>query len=100
MPMAATPSSIDPTEAQVRSTSQRAGRVPGDRQGKQVSVVSPIAIEIEIEIEQQINGQSLTSARDASPSQHAADRRYGSVEWMRGERAKLSRDNDQAKAFD
>lgn len=73
--------------------------------GKPAAVISPIAIEMVrridalFEIERQINGQTADE-RKATRQQHSKPLISDMEVWMREKRAKLSRDNDLAKAFD
>ncbi|AGB73669.1 MULTISPECIES: IS66 family transposase [Rhizobium] len=74
-------------------------------QGKPAAVISPIAIEMVrridalFEIERQINGQTADE-RKATRQQHSKPLIANMERWVREQRAKLSRDNDLAKAFD
>ena len=74
-------------------------------QGKSMSAVSPLAIEMVrridalFDIERQIIGQAAEE-RKAVRQQHSKPLIVDMEEWMRSERARLSRGNDQAKALD
>jgi hypothetical protein len=73
--------------------------------GKSVAVISPVAIEMVrridalFEIERQINGQTADE-REAARQQLSKPLVAHMEVWIREQRAKLSRDNDLAKAFD
>ncbi|MBB6305587.1 hypothetical protein GGE67_006257 [Rhizobium leucaenae] len=81
--------------------------IPLNRQVERfaLAVISPIAIEMVrridalFEIERQINGQTADE-RKATRQQHSKPLISDMDVWMREQRAKLSRDNDLAKAFD
>ncbi|MHC2419911.1 transposase [Sinorhizobium meliloti] len=74
-------------------------------QGKRAAVISPVALKMVqridalFEIERQINGQTADERR-ASRQQLSKPLIDDMEIWMREQRAKLSRDNDLAKAFD
>ena len=74
-------------------------------QGKSMSAVSPLAIEMVrridalFDIERQIIGQTAEE-RKAVRQMHSKPLIVDMEAWMRSERARLSRGNDQAKALD
>lgn len=74
-------------------------------QGKRAAVISPVALKMVqridalFEIERHINGQTADERR-ASRQQLSKPLIDDMEIWMREQRAKLSRDNDLAKAFD
>ncbi|MEF0941662.1 IS66 family transposase [Rhizobium sp. BR 362] len=74
-------------------------------QGKSAAVISPIALKMVqridalFEIERQINGRTADE-RQATREQFSRPLINEMEIWVRDQRAKLSRDNDLAKAFD
>ena len=73
--------------------------------GQRPAVISPIAIEMVrridalFEIEREVNGQTADE-RKTTRQQHSKPLISDMELWVREQRAKLSRDNDLAKAFD